>query len=380
VIDPGILYAVWNLISTKILETMDSQRLGKVSLLFKKATECDNKVSSEKLINRAAGAIKKEGLTAPEFEGSNVLYWFKPRSITDLIVIGSYLDQIEDERIRDFFRVCLSSTVRKVSGTRSSEWKLYRIPSSKWGNYDPKTFELFRKVVLTNIEKMNELYQCTQKKHLPSVKIFEADCKDIFRRDFPERCSRLLYDSKGASGKVDSVVTSPPYGDSQTTVAYGQFSRYPLLFLGFPTEETKQIDRMSLGGKACAPCDYEELASKTFRDIYGKVARKDLKRSLQVKSYFVDLDICVRNMFKILKNNGVACLVLGNRTIRGQKMPTDKILIELGREIGFFPPPKIFKRRIPRKRMPWEIRSSDSLNHKVKTISNESIVVLRKSC
>lgn len=44
----------------------------------------------------------------------------------------------------------------------------------------------------------------------------------------------------------DLVLTSPPYGDSRTTVAYGQFSRLSLRWLGID----EYVDRTSLGGKA----------------------------------------------------------------------------------------------------------------------------------
>ena len=46
--------------------------------------------------------------------------------------------------------------------------------------------------------------------------------------------------------KADLIVTSPPYGDSKTTVAYGQFSRLANEWLGI--ENAAAIDRKMLGG------------------------------------------------------------------------------------------------------------------------------------
>src|SRR4029078_11976130 len=45
---------------------------------------------------------------------------------------------------------------------------------------------------------------------------------------------------------IDLVVTSPPYGDSQTTVAYGQFSRLANQWLGF--ENSQKLDSTLMGG------------------------------------------------------------------------------------------------------------------------------------
>lgn len=46
---------------------------------------------------------------------------------------------------------------------------------------------------------------------------------------------------------VDIVITSPPYGDSQSTVAYGQFSRFANDWLGH--ENSEKIDAMLMGGE-----------------------------------------------------------------------------------------------------------------------------------
>ncbi len=46
---------------------------------------------------------------------------------------------------------------------------------------------------------------------------------------------------------VDIVVTSPPYGDSRTTVAYGQFSRLANEWLD--VKEANQVDNNLMGGR-----------------------------------------------------------------------------------------------------------------------------------
>lgn len=56
--------------------------------------------------------------------------------------------------------------------------------------------------------------------------IYNADCsKPVLEKD-----------------SVDFIVTSPPYGDSKTTVAYGQFSRLSSQFLGLIDSDTPDVD------------------------------------------------------------------------------------------------------------------------------------------
>ena len=47
------------------------------------------------------------------------------------------------------------------------------------------------------------------------------------------------------------VITSPPYGDSQTTVAYGQFSRLSSEWIGFPN--ARKIDKFGNGWTTYKP-------------------------------------------------------------------------------------------------------------------------------
>ena len=44
----------------------------------------------------------------------------------------------------------------------------------------------------------------------------------------------------------DIVITSPPYGDSHTTVAYGQFSRLAAEWIGLPN--ARKVDKLAMGG------------------------------------------------------------------------------------------------------------------------------------
>ena len=50
--------------------------------------------------------------------------------------------------------------------------------------------------------------------------------------------------------KPTLVVTSPPYGDHGTTVAYGQFSRHPGMWLELEdNDELFAVDSNGLGGQ-----------------------------------------------------------------------------------------------------------------------------------
>lgn len=372
-IDPKSLRLIWKRLNETINEKTRSINNEFAFSLFEKAKTSHTSQSAE-LFAKAIEALNEPDLNLRGLCDANTLYWFKPQTIIDLVTIFSSINQeIHEQETKEFFLVCLSSTVRQVSGTRKGEWKLYRFPASKWEEHNPNTFKVYESKVLGNIERMDELFPSVNVKNLPTVNVFNADCRKIFDLDFPEKCKRLLYnqDDRIISGNVDLVVTSPPYGDSSTTVAYGQFSRYSLLFMGEDLNRVMKLDEKSLGGEPLSSDKGELVSSKSFKEIFEAVSKKDSERAKQVRSFFSDLNICLANIFNILKEEGTACLVLGNRNVAGQKIPTDRIIIELGEKIGFKSCPQIHYRKIPKKRIPWR-------NKAIETMSIESIIILKK--
>ena len=93
---------------------------------------------------------------------------------------------------------------------------------------------------------------------------------------------------------VDLVITSPPYGDSRTTVAYGQFSRLSLQWLDLNysnQSDTVDIDKTLLGGKPyCNKQQWALLGSQTLTETLGRIAERDLFRADDVFSFYIDLD------------------------------------------------------------------------------------------
>jgi site-specific DNA-methyltransferase (cytosine-N4-specific) len=119
---------------------------------------------------------------------------------------------------------------------------------------------------------------------------------------------------------VDIVVTSPPYGDSQTTVAYGQFSRLVLQWLGYDDETAKSIDRRALGGRL-APTE-PRYESPSLARALAAIGDACPKRAAQVKQFYDDFAQCIPELSRVVRAGGYGCFVVGNRTVKGVRLPT----------------------------------------------------------
>jgi len=203
----------------------------------------------------------------------NIEFWFKEKQIQDLSKLRDIIMDIDDENAKNFFLLCMSEVVRRVSLTKHNGFKLHRDRSKLTENFNPDILWHFSYFVNRNLFLMKEFYNKTRNSKT-EIKIIQGD-------------SRHIQDIEKNS--VDFILTSPPYGDSKTTVAYGQFSRLSWQWINNNDLDINKIDQKLLGG-TIGKQDKEILAySKTLNLQYNEIKTKDIKRAEEVISFYTDL-------------------------------------------------------------------------------------------
>lgn len=300
---------------------------------------------------------KKVHPSIPEFK--NIDYWFKKETQYWLAVIKEYIESIDDKDVQDFFKVAFSETVREASLTRNSEFKLYRISKKQIEKFNPDVLSIMVEKLIRNRNGMTEYI--SKKKNRATSKIY--DFNTVY--EIPQK---IL-----APESVDIVVTSPPYGDSRTTVAYGQFSRLANQWLGF--EDFNEVDKRSMGG-----IRKKELKNFNFKPLDNaltKIAQRDNKRVYDVISFYIDYEKSISNISKTVKKGGIVAYVVGNRRVKGIEIPNDEITRVFFERNGF-KHIKTVIRQIPNKRMPKRNSPSNIPGITDTTMNYEYIVILKK--
>lgn len=304
--------------------------------------------------------VKSKNIKIPQIK--NLDYWFKPEVSRLLTIIKDKIDEIENEDISNFFKVCFSLTVRKVSNTRSGEFKLFRIPKEILKSYNPNVIQTFFQTLDANIHRMNEFCGINSSNRISSS-VIKGDTRKLTEIDpqtIHEDCATIL-------------VTSPPYGDAHTTVAYGQFSRYPSAWLGFEEEEVWKVDKNGLGGKVFKK--FEDLESPTLEATLELIKKTDNHRAKEAYAFFKDIDKSLEQISMVMKDSrSHICFVLGNRTVTRVRIPADTILVELAKKYGF----KhliTYHRDIPNKHMPSVNAPENISSLRGETMSKENILV-----
>ena len=284
----------------------------------------------------------------------NLDFWFDKNIQRDLAIVKKYISEIVETDVQNFFKVAFSETVRETSWTRNSEFKLYRMNEKQLERFQPDVFGTIEAKLARNRK---------------GLKSFAEDRKPSETTVVRSSSSETFFDSE-----FDLILTSPPYGDSRTTVAYGQFSRLSSQWLDF--ENVASLDNNLLGGKTSK--DSFKFESKVLRETLEKVADADEKRASEVASFYIDYQNSIKNVAASVRKNGFACFVVGNRKVKGVSLPTDEITVDFFAENNFCHIETIV-RNIPNKRMPSKNSPSNVVGAKDNTMTQEFIVVLQKS-
>ena len=282
---------------------------------------------------------------------TNIHFWFSKKNIKNLSVIkNALLKKIDNKKYQPLFWLAFSETVRFASYTRNNEFKLYRMSEEKRKSFNPDVLNLYVK----NLDRILNVYIDT---YFPLLK----------NRKFRFYDGEFRYKNT----QYDAVLTSPPYGDSRTTVAYGQFSTFSNEWIGFPAP--RQIDARLMGGKKVKTLYNKGLLSPFIK----KINKAAPKRALEVSSFYKDLEKSIKAVSKAIKRKGFSIYVVGNRTVKNVTLPTDQFIAEQFEKNGFRHT-LTYERSISSKIMPSRNSPTNVAGRKVNTMHKEYIIVCQK--
>jgi len=290
--------------------------------------------------------------------------WFPKSQLQELTAIRDRIDSVAEEfgeEYARFFRIVLSHATRKVSYQRNGEYKRYRLSEEDREDHNPDVESIFEEKLNQNIKKMRDYSNRVD--HNLDTAIHYSD-------------SRTAIEDVGEN-EADIVITSPPYGDHQTTVAYGQFSQDPALLTGRVTyDEMKDVDKTGLGGiyDVHEPLSDVEEYSETLKVTLDTLRNKD-GRSEDALDFFRDYYAVIKQVSRVTKSGQPVAWVVANRTMSRVNIPTHLITRELCEHIGYEFGVNL-PREIPNKTLPWENAPENIEGTKGNLMANENIVIL----
>ena len=231
------------------------------------------------------------------------------------------ITQIQDSKIRDFFLLCFSSSIRKVS---NADPKLVLPKISKYmriaeeNGREINVIETFKKITDFSTERILEFSNATSAQ--TKVKIIGNDSR------------KMKIDDE----TITLAVTSPPYLNAHD---YVRSHKLELFWLGLAQyrEQLISLDRKYIGTEKFYKDEYSVLQSTGIKELdskISKIGKVDKKRAYVTAKFFIDMETHFEEVHRVLEKNGHYVMFVGSNVIRKIIVPTYQYLISLAEQSG----------------------------------------------
>jgi site-specific DNA-methyltransferase (cytosine-N4-specific) len=278
------------------------------------------------------------------WQGHDLAYlrrWFAEPALKDIAAILRSIERVDSALYRDFLRVCLSEIVRSVSWQKEVD---LRVRKDVRPYLQGAALEKFRTQVEEQTDRIYPYLCVLPRSRKRTLKVVQGNAVQLDEL-FPEYV-----------GKVDLLVTSPPYA---TALPYIDTDRLSLVVLGLLSRQrhgdveslmvgTREItDKERLQGWSQFETRKKELPRETI-SLIERIASHNhgpdvgfRRRNLPslLARYFLAMSDAMRSARSLMAPGSYAYYVVGNNssTVNGEKVeiPTDRFLFAIGQQVGW---------------------------------------------
>lgn len=270
----------------------------------------------------------------------NLEYWFYPHVASQLARLRRAVDQLENDVERDFFSVCFSACVRRVSladprvavpvRLRSDQYPtdhaLHRATKEHLASLRKQdVIGLFEVIARANIARLDEL--ATLRPTVARASVCSADAREL--RDPATEQRRMR------AGSIDLIITSPPYLGAQK---YVRASSLSLGWLGATENETlRQLEDKNIGREHFSLSKVASLPSTGLSaadERIKQIARINPLRALIAATYLTEMRAALTEAVRVLRPSGYLVLIAANNFVCGKEFMTQRYLQHLLEELG----------------------------------------------
>ena len=274
----------------------------------------------------------------------NLKYWFYPHVIRQLKCLIEAIELMNQVEIRDYFRVCFSNCVKRVSladPRLSVPVRLQRGQYPKGHALREKTdlhlrrlrnidvVSVFKKVLESNRKRIATIEPFDEE--LPPAKVVSSDARRLGNADTTSQSN-----GNPEAGNVQLVVTSPPYPGAQK---YIRSSCLSLGWLGLcKSDDLIKYKVDTIGREEFRKSDYTTLSETGLRaadraliDIHNE----NPIRATIASTYLSEMREAIEEVWRNLRVGGYFVLVAANNQICGREFKTQHYLRMIAEETGF---------------------------------------------
>ncbi len=169
---------------------------------------------------------------------------------------------------------------------------------------------------------------------------------------------------------VDLVVTSPPYASN--AIDYMRAHKFSLVWFGYDVDELSDRRRTYIGSENTQGFAFETLPAHT-QVVVDTLNVVDARKALVVRRYYSEMTRVLREMYRVLRPDACAVVVVGSSMMRGIDTETQHCLAEIATSLGF--EAEIGVRHLDRDRRMMPASRRPDLNSQIQQRMHEEYVL-----
>lgn len=134
-----------------------------------------------------------------------------------------------------------------------------------------------------------------------------------------------------ANGVIDLIVTSPPYANA---IDYMRAHKFSLVWFGESVAHLSELRAQYIGSERVGQIQYAALPDRPQR-IVQQLAERDGSKAAILRKYFVEMKSVLAEMYRVLRNDSAAIVVVGTSVMRGIDVQTHDCLADIAAVVGF---------------------------------------------
>jgi len=266
----------------------------------------------------------------PQKHLDRINYWFTEKNKNELGKILRVINEEDDAVIRDFFLVAFSHILKNCSMWLQGSTK----PTRDLKKDSAKPYDALRRHLI-RMQKGNEAFY-----RIVPAKVRE-NLEQYLKIEIGDARKQPVSDES-----VDLVITSSPY---VTSYEYADLHQLSTIWLDL-TDDLKEYKKEFVG-TSYKKYENKRLRSSIAMDIINKMSKKSRKMAKEIEAFFIDMEEVFDESFRILKQGGRCCYVIGDTKLKGVDILNAEIFAESLQYSGFkFD--RLIKREIPSKILP----------------------------
>lgn len=239
-------------------------------------------------INKIENEDFQWGMNRPQIKVKQIEgldHWFQHNVAEELTHLLNLINKLDDDNVKDFLKIVVSAIIVKVSNQESDT----RFAAK---DKDIKNNFTFRQFISRATEYLERITEYSKKvSNNGYLKLLNADSRNLTMLD---------------DESIDIIITSPPYANTYDYYLYHKFRKRWLDI------DVKFAQNNEIGSRR----EYSSLKKPA-------------------EQWTTDLKLCFAEMYRLIKKDGLAFIVIGDSVIKKQLIKIDEVIRDFMPEIGF---------------------------------------------